>query len=144
MKARRASPTRSARPTGGIGYVEYSYAVKAGLPTADDRQRRRAGRSCPRTRASAAVGTAKVVGTGNDLSLSIDYAQKTPGAYPIVLVTYEIVCTKYKDAAVGTFVKNFLDLHRLEPARQRCPARLRADPGRSCNAKVKASIAKIS
>ena len=31
-----------------------------------------------------------------------------PGAYPIVLATYEIVCSKYPDAQVGTAVKAFL------------------------------------
>ena len=35
-----------------------------------------------------------VVGTGNDLSLKIDYANKGAGCYPIVLVTYEITCEK--------------------------------------------------
>ena len=48
------------------------------------------------------------MGTGNDLSLKLDYATKVAGAYPIILVTYEIVCTKYADAAKGTLVKNFL------------------------------------
>ena len=34
-----------------------------------------------------------MVGTGKDLSLKIDYATKTAGAYPVILVTYEIVCS---------------------------------------------------
>jgi phosphate transport system substrate-binding protein len=38
----------------------------------------------------------------------LDYATKASGAYPIILVTYEIACTKYADAKVGTFVKAFL------------------------------------
>ena len=45
-----------------------------------------------------AVAAAKVTGTGNNLSLKLDYATKEAGAYPIVLVTYEIVCSKYSDA----------------------------------------------
>lgn len=31
-----------------------------------------------------------------------------PGAYPIVLATYEIVCSKYPDPQVGAAVKAFL------------------------------------
>ena len=34
-----------------------------------------------------------IVGTGRDLALTLDYATKVDGAYPIVLVTYEIVCS---------------------------------------------------
>ena len=58
--------------------------------------------------ASAAAAAATVVGKGNDVTLKLDYATKKPGAYPIVLVTYEIACTKYADPKVGTFVKSFL------------------------------------
>jgi phosphate transport system substrate-binding protein len=54
------------------------------------------------------VAAAKQVGTGNDLSLKLDYATKEAGTYPIVLVTYNIVCSKYPDAAKGTAAKGFL------------------------------------
>ena len=56
----------------------------------------------------ATAAAAKITGTGNDLTLKLDYATKVAGAYPIVLVTYEIVCTKYADPKIGTFVKDFL------------------------------------
>jgi phosphate transport system substrate-binding protein len=36
--------------------------------------------------------------------LKLDYATKAPGAYPIILVTYEIVCSKYSDAKIGALV----------------------------------------
>ncbi len=36
------------------------------------------------------------------------YRPNQPGAYPIVLATYEIVCSKYPDPQVGTAVKAFL------------------------------------
>jgi phosphate transport system substrate-binding protein len=54
------------------------------------------------------VATAARVGTGNDLALTLDYATKTKNAYPINLVTYEIVCSVYKDPAKGALVKAFL------------------------------------
>jgi phosphate transport system substrate-binding protein len=41
--------------------------------------------------------------------LKLDYATKAAGAYPIILVTYEIVCSKYSDANVGKQVKAFLN-----------------------------------
>jgi phosphate transport system substrate-binding protein len=93
---------------GSIGYVEFSYAVQAGLSTASVDNGGGAVELSKDT-ASKAAGAATVTGTGDDLSLKIDYATKTPGAYPIILVTYEIVCTKYSDSAKGTFVKNFLN-----------------------------------
>ncbi len=49
--------------------------------------------------------------TGNDLALELDYATKEAGAYPILLVTYELVCSKGKDAekqkAIKAFLKHF-------------------------------------
>ena len=53
---------------------------------------------------------AKVKGSGNDLVLDTSsfYKPTAAGAYPIVLATYEIVCSKYADAATGTAVKAFL------------------------------------
>ncbi|AKU15678.1 phosphate ABC transporter substrate-binding protein PstS [Luteipulveratus mongoliensis] len=59
--------------------------------------------------AGKAVSAAKVDGQGNDLKLKLDYATKEAGAYPIVLVTYEVVCSKYKDAEVAKSVKAFLN-----------------------------------
>jgi len=52
------------------------------------------------------VATAKQVGEGNDLSLKLDYATKEAGAYPIVLVTYEIACSK--GSAKAAAIKGFL------------------------------------
>jgi phosphate transport system substrate-binding protein len=40
--------------------------------------------------------------------LKLDYATKEQGAYPILLVTYEVVCSKYPDATKGKNVKSFL------------------------------------
>jgi phosphate transport system substrate-binding protein len=92
---------------GGIGYDEFSFAVASGLSTA--RIDNGGGPvELSKETASAAAGAAKVVGTGSDLSLSIDYATKTPGAYPLILVTYEIACSKYSNPTAGAFVKSFL------------------------------------
>jgi phosphate transport system substrate-binding protein len=57
------------------------------------------------------IAGAKVKGEGNDLTLdTVSFYKPTQaGAYPIVLATYEIVCSKYPDSAVGVGVKAFLE-----------------------------------
>ncbi len=56
------------------------------------------------------IAAATVSGQGNDLVLDTlsFYKPTQPGSYPIVLATYEIVCSKYPDSQVGTAVKAFL------------------------------------
>jgi len=58
--------------------------------------------------AGKAIAAAKPDGEGNDLRLKLDYATKTAGVYPIVLVTYEIVCSKGLPADKTALVKSFL------------------------------------
>ena len=92
---------------GGITYAEWSYAKdnNLGIAQVDNG-------GGPVTLTADAVGKAvadaKIVGTGNDLSLKLNYTTKAAGAYPILLVTYEIVCSKGKDAAKTALVKAFL------------------------------------
>ncbi|OFE15886.1 phosphate ABC transporter substrate-binding protein PstS [Humibacillus sp. DSM 29435] len=92
---------------GGITYVELSYAKQNTLKMAEIDTG-----SGPVELNAESVGktvaTAKPVGSGNDLALKIDYATKEAGAYPIILVTYEVVCSKYSDAAQGSKVRAFL------------------------------------
>jgi phosphate transport system substrate-binding protein len=56
------------------------------------------------------ISGATVSGQGNDLVLNTTsfYKPTQPGSYPIVLATYEVVCSKYPDSQVGTAVKAFL------------------------------------
>jgi phosphate transport system substrate-binding protein len=93
---------------GAISYVEMSYATNAGLKTAKVANGSGEFVALSPESASKAVEGAQIVGTGNDLALKIDYATKTPGAYPIVLVTYEIACEKGLPADQAKFVKSFL------------------------------------
>jgi phosphate transport system substrate-binding protein len=53
---------------------------------------------------------AAIINDGNDLVLDTIafYRPTQPGAYPIVLATYELVCSKYSDPQVGTAVRAFL------------------------------------
>jgi phosphate transport system substrate-binding protein len=56
------------------------------------------------------IAAATISGQGNDLVLDTMsfYKPTQRGSYPIVLATYEIVCSKYPDPQVGTAVKAFL------------------------------------
>ncbi|MDI3313683.1 MAG: phosphate ABC transporter substrate-binding protein PstS [Mycobacterium sp.] len=56
------------------------------------------------------IAGARFKGQGNDLVLDTSsfYKPSQPGAYPIVEPTYEIVCSKYPDAATGTAVRAFM------------------------------------
>lgn len=56
------------------------------------------------------IASADIVNKGNDLVLDTIsfYRPSRSGAYPIVLATYEIVCSKYADPQLGKAVKAFL------------------------------------
>ena len=56
------------------------------------------------------ISGATIEGDGNDLVVDTFsfYKPTQPGSYPIVLATYEIVCSKYPDSQVATAVKAFL------------------------------------
>ncbi|MFE9678582.1 phosphate ABC transporter substrate-binding protein PstS [Streptomyces sp. NPDC006259] len=92
---------------GAIGYMELSYA-KDGLGTVALNTGAAAPVKASSDAATKAVAAAKVVGTGNDLALKIDYTSKAEGAYPITLVTYEIVCDKGNKADTLPATKAFL------------------------------------
>jgi phosphate transport system substrate-binding protein len=55
-----------------------------------------------------AIEGAKSAGEGNNIKLKLDYTIKDAGAYPLVLVTYEIVCEKGIDAGQVKLAKAFL------------------------------------
>ncbi|MGH3240015.1 MAG: phosphate ABC transporter substrate-binding protein PstS [Spirillospora sp.] len=93
---------------GAISYVEMSYAENNKLQTAHVKNGAGEYTQLSPDSASKAVAGAKVVGTGNDVALKIDYATKEAGAYPIVLVTYEIACSKGLPEDQAKFVKSFL------------------------------------
>ena len=93
---------------GTIGYVEWSFAQSSSLKMA--KVGNGAGEFVELTgdAAGKTIASAKQAGTGNDMQLSIDYNTTTSGAYPIVLVTYEIVCEKGTTSASLSLVKSFL------------------------------------
>lgn len=96
---------------GSITYNEWSFAKKQGLQISKIVN---SGGGSPIELSSASAGKAiegaKFKGTGNDLVLDLNsiYTTTTAGAYPLVLATYEIVCSKYSDAETGKAVKAFM------------------------------------
>ncbi|MGD6744258.1 phosphate ABC transporter substrate-binding protein PstS [Streptomyces sp. BH106] len=92
---------------GAITYVELSYA-KDGVKTVDIDTGAGEPVKATTENATKAIADAKVVGTGKDLALELNYATKAAGAYPITLVTYEIVCDKGNKADSLAATKSFL------------------------------------
>ena len=94
---------------GAIGYVEMGFADQGGVPYArlndgggpvalsDDSARK-------------AIDGATFAGVGDDLILNLNsiYRTQAAGAYPLVLATYEIVCSRGYDPATSAAVKSFL------------------------------------
>ncbi len=102
---------------GGIGYMEWSFArdAKLGVAKID------AGAGAIELSgesAGKALEAATIAGTGNDLPLKLDYATKKAGVYPIVLVTYEVVCSKGLTADKAKLVKSFLTYTSSDEAQQ--------------------------
>lgn len=76
---------------GAIGYVEWGFATQENLAMAEI-DNGSGPVALTAESAGKAVAAAEVVGSGGDLALKVDYATSEAGAYPIILVTYEIVC----------------------------------------------------
>jgi phosphate transport system substrate-binding protein len=91
---------------GSLAYVELSFAQNSSLAMA--KVKNGAGEYAALTGESAGktIEGAKVTGTAPDLTMTIDYATTQAGAYPIVLVTYEIACSK--GSAKAADIKAFL------------------------------------
>jgi phosphate transport system substrate-binding protein len=93
--------------SGAISYMELSYAEGMGVVAIDTGAAEPVKASTDS--ATAAIADAKVVGQGQDLALEINYKTKAEGAYPITLVTYEIVCDKGNKADTLPTTKAFLN-----------------------------------
>ncbi|MCI4041911.1 MULTISPECIES: phosphate ABC transporter substrate-binding protein PstS [unclassified Streptomyces] len=94
---------------GAIGYFELSYAAASDMTTVKIDTGAGAPVEATSENASKAIAAAKVKGTGNDMALELDYSTKAEGAYPIILVTYEIACDKGNKAETLPSVKAFLN-----------------------------------
>jgi phosphate ABC transporter phosphate-binding protein len=108
--AKSAGVIQAVRATpGAIGYVEKGFADQAGVPYA----RIDTGHGVvPLTNDTAtnAIQAASFVADGNDLVLDLIpmYTSQQQTTYPLVLATYEIVCSKGYDPDTSTAIKSFL------------------------------------
>ncbi|WP_234347246.1 phosphate ABC transporter substrate-binding protein PstS [Streptomyces specialis] len=93
---------------GAISYFELSYAHQNDIDTV--RVDTGAGEPVEATveNASNAIAQAEQVGTDGDLALELDYASREESVYPIVLVTYEVVCDRGNAPATRDLTRAFL------------------------------------
>jgi phosphate transport system substrate-binding protein len=107
-----------------ISYVEASFAQRGGLGIANIINAG-GGQPVPLNPQTAgnAINSVQVSGQGNDLKLDLNslYKTTTANAYPLVLATYEIVCSNYADDATGQAVRAFLQSSLQPPAQQGLP-----------------------
>jgi phosphate transport system substrate-binding protein len=127
---------------GALAYVELSFAQNSNLSMA--KVKNGAGEYTALTGESAGktIEGAKITGTAPDLTMTIDYATTTPGAYPIVLVTYEIVCSKGSPKAAA--IKGFLTYTSSTGGQSVLSDQGYAPLPESVRTKVAASVAGIS
>jgi phosphate transport system substrate-binding protein len=104
IQAVRATP-------GAIGYVEKGFADQAGVPFAQI-DTGSGPVALTNDTARIAMGAAEFAAAGNDLVLDLNpmYATQQPGAYPLVLATYQIVCSKGYSPDTFNAIKSFLSV----------------------------------
>lgn len=94
---------------GAIGYVEKGFADQAGIPYA---QIDTGGGVVALTEDTAgrAAQAARFVADGNDLVLDLNamFAGHQGDAYPLVMASYEVVCSKGYDGDTSAAIKSFL------------------------------------
>ncbi|MFJ5718385.1 phosphate ABC transporter substrate-binding protein PstS [Streptomyces sp. NPDC093149] len=129
---------------GSIGYFELSYATSQSIPTVDIATGAAAPVKASSESASKAIAAAKIKGTGKDLALDLDYTTKADGAYPIVLVTYEVVCDKGNKAETLPTVKSFLNYTAGDEGQKLLGDAGYAPIPAEINAKVRETIGSLS
>lgn len=119
-----AGVVQAVQSTGGaIGYVEKGFAEQAGVPFAQIDSGAGAVELTDES-AKKAIDAATFAAEGNDLALDLNslYGTKEPGAYPLVLATYEIVCSKGYDPETAAAVKSFLTVAANDGQQNLSPA----------------------
>jgi phosphate ABC transporter phosphate-binding protein len=96
---------------GAIGYVEKGFADQAGVPFAQI-DTGNGPVALTNDTARTAMDAVEFAAGGNDLVLDLNpvYASRQPGAYPLVLATYQVVCSKGYNPETYNAVKSFLSV----------------------------------
>ncbi|MFK4145711.1 phosphate ABC transporter substrate-binding protein PstS [Streptomyces sp. NPDC004065] len=129
--------------SGAISYFELSYAAD-GIKTVDLKTGAATPAKASVENATKAIASAKVVGTGKDLALKLNYRPTEDGAYPLTLVTYEIACDKGNKAATLPAVKSFLTYIASEDGQKQLAAASYAPIPDEIIAKVRTTVAGLS
>ncbi|WNI16995.1 phosphate ABC transporter substrate-binding protein PstS [Actinacidiphila sp. ITFR-21] len=131
---------------GSIGYFELSYATAESIKTVKIDTGASAPVEATSADASAGIASAKVVGTGSDLSLDLGaaYTTKAANAYPIVLVTYEIACDKGNKPGTLPLTKSFLNYISSEDGQSQLTAAGYAPLPAEIATKVRSTVAALS
>jgi len=132
----------TANTKNSITYIEWSYAKDNNLSTA---QLDSGNGPVEPTGDSVAkaVSEAKIKGSGNDLNLDLKYSGTKSGAYPALLVTYEIVCSTGLTPEKTAIVKDFLTYFSSADAQQKLPDLGYAPLPSELQAKVQTAVAAI-
>jgi phosphate transport system substrate-binding protein len=132
----------TANTKNSITYIEWSYAKDNNLSMAQ-LDSGKGPVELTGDSVAKAVSEATVKGSGNDLSLDLKYSGTKAGAYPALLVTYEIVCSKGVAADKTAIVKDFLTYFSSTDAQSKLPDLGYAPLPSDLQAKVKTSVAAI-
>lgn len=127
---------------GAISYFELSYAAD-GINTVDLKTDAATPVKATVENATKAISTAKVVGTGNDLALELNYKPTAEGAYPLTLVTYEILCEKGNKADTLAATKSFLTYIASEDGQNQLTAAQYAPIPAEIITKVRSTISNL-
>ncbi|MEU6258067.1 phosphate ABC transporter substrate-binding protein PstS [Streptomyces sp. NPDC047043] len=100
--------TKVKQTAGAIGYFELPYAIDNAIPTTSIATGAASPVDPNIITASKAIAGAKISGTAGDITLALDYSTKAANAYPIDMVTYEVVCNKGNKPATWPATKAFL------------------------------------
>lgn len=96
------------RAEGAIGYVEMSHVH--GMSTVDVGVGDEFVEISPEAAAQVVADSPRREDSSgeNDLALDLDHGTTEPGSYPLVLVSYEVVCQEYPEEGVAERVQAFL------------------------------------
>lgn len=128
---------------GGFGYVEWKYAKDSQLGVSQIDNGDGAVELSAES-AGKAVESATVTGTGNDLGLKLKYTDNGAGAYPVILVTYEIACSKGLDADKTALLKDYLSYMVSTDTQESLPDLGYAPLPESLRTKVETAVQAIS
>ncbi|MEU6221269.1 phosphate ABC transporter substrate-binding protein PstS [Streptomyces sp. NPDC047022] len=128
---------------GAISYFELSYAAD-GIKTVDLKTGAATPVKASVENATKAIASATVAGTGKDLALKLNYKPTEDGAYPLTLVTYEIVCDKGNKADTLPAVKSFLNYIASQDGQSLLTDAKYAPIPAEINSKVRETISSLS